>query len=304
MLAPPVFDATRDYGALLGDADHWRPYAELALARAGLPIEPLVSGFTGTYPTLVGTSLVIKLFGHFGGWRRSVAAEIAANEAIHAQRWIRAPKIVATGQLFPGNSDDWPFLISERLSGEAWRDSDLATRDRMNVAVQLGRQVRLVHGCPAVSPSQLHGDWLAEHRTDTVDRQRRWKVLPERLLDQIPEYIAGYRPADPVLVHGDITEDHIFLDGDRLVGLIDWGDAMITDPFYELGALHLGAFGADRRLLGSFLEGYGWPADEDFARHAMQAALMHEFDLFSGVRDLAQQAESLDDLADALWKLS
>lgn len=304
VLAPPVFDGATDYGAVLGDAEQWRPYAEAALIGSGLPVEPMVSGFAGTYPTLVGPSRVVKLFGHFGNWRRSFRAEIAAHEAIRGQRWIRAPKIIATGRLFPETDQDWPYLVSERLDGVAWRDCRLSTRHRMTVANELGRQVRMVHDIDTGAAADLAGGRLQEHRAGITERHRRWNTLPTRMIDQIPDYIAGYRPIGRCLVHGDITEDHIFVDDDRLVGLIDWGDAMITDPFYELGALHLDAFGADRRLLGSFLEGYGWPIDEGFVVHAMQAALLHDFDLFGGVADLARQSDSLDDLADRLWRLT
>jgi aminoglycoside phosphotransferase (APT) family kinase protein len=64
--------------------------------------------------------------------------------------------------------------------------------------------------------------------------------LPDGLIDTIPDYLGSYRPAPACLVHGDLTEDHIYIRGEHLEGVIDWGGALTTDPFYDLGALHLG----------------------------------------------------------------
>lgn len=82
---------------------------------------------------------------------------------------------------------------------------------------------------------------------------------------------------------------------------IDWGDAMVTDPYYELAALHLGTFHADKDLLRVFLDAYGWPVDAHFARRAMQTALMHRFDVLSDVAGQLVQADTFDQLAEHLW---
>lgn len=197
------------------------------------------------YPTLLAGPVVVKLFGHFGSWRRSYTAELAADRAVESNDAIAAPTVLGTGRLLPGAAT------------------------------------------------------MAE---SAADRQRAWGSLPPRFVDQIDDYFADYRPVRPCLVHADITEHHLFVDGGELVGIIDWDDAMVTDPYYELGALHLGAFGADVSLLAAFLHGYGWQPGPRFARHAMQVALMHQFDLFQGVSRQVQASGTLEDLADALWQ--
>ena len=76
---------------------------------------------------------------------------------------------------------------------------------------------------------------------------------------------------------------------------------MITDPYYEPGAVHLGAFVADRLLLGSFLAGYGGASNPPLSGVLFRGALMHEFDLFGGaVGVLAEQVDSLEELAERL----
>lgn len=299
MISPPVFESIDAYGSRLGDVDYWRPYVEAALASSGLSDVVEVSGFEGTYPTLVGERLVVKLFGYFPGWRESAAAEVAANRAIEHDDGVSAPTIIASGSLFPGDSADWPFLIMERLAGRAWREAQLGAVAAGSVASQLGTQIRRLHD--SGTTSLVREDWIAAHGTGAAERQRGWGSLPDHLIDQIPTYLDSYRGGRRCLVHGDLTEDHLFVTGDTLLGIIDWGDAMVTDPFYELGALHLGAFAGDRRLLGRFLTGYGWRLEEGFADHALQVALMHEFDLFPSIADAAATARSLTILAEKVW---
>lgn len=86
-----------------------------------------------------------------------------------------------------------------------------------------------------------------------------------------------------------------------MIGIIDWRDAMVTDPFYELVALHLGSFGVDRRQMGRFLAGDDWQVDEGFADHAPQVTLMHRFDCLRSVIQSVQTAGSLAYLAKEIW---
>ena len=302
MLEAPVFDSRGAYAARLGDAAYWRPYAAAALAACGLTVPTTFSsGFEGTYPTLLGDRLVVKLFGWFPGWRKSFETEVAANRAVEQVDGLSAPRVLAAGSLFPGADDDWPFLVSQRLRGQAWREVDLATRTAEAIAHDLGGQIRRLHDHPTGSLQLARADWLADHGREAHDRHRAWHSLPDRLIDEIPAYLRGYRPERRCLVHGDLTEDHLFVAGSTLIGIIDWGDAMVTDPCYDLGALHLGAFAGDRRLLGQFLDGYGWSRAEGFADQALRVALMHEFDLLAPFSALAAGCSDLTSLAHHLW---
>ena len=118
-MEPPVFASIDSYGARLGDVGYWRPYAEAALASSGLPEQTMQSGFEGTYPTLVGGQLVVKLFGYFPGWRESVAAETAANRAIERIDGISAFHR-AVVQLMRECSDfNTPFQSSRTSTNES-----------------------------------------------------------------------------------------------------------------------------------------------------------------------------------------
>src|SRR5262249_9433736 len=93
------------------------------------------------------------------------------------------------------------------------------------------------------------------------------------------------------LVHGDITADHVFVDRAELVGLIDWGDALIADPYYELVAVYFDAFGGQRPLLTEFLRGYRWDRADEFCRRAIQGVLEFEFDAHRQVSEMPNRTE-------------
>ncbi|MBE2320793.1 phosphotransferase [Solirubrobacter sp. CPCC 204708] len=59
-------------------------------------------------------------------------------------------------------------------------------------------------------------------------------------------------------IHGDLGAEHVFADGDRITGIIDWGDAAIGDPAIDLGRL---------------MRDFGTPGDERARFYAICTAL-------------------------------
>lgn len=55
-----------------------------------------------------------------------------------------------------------------------------------------------------------------------------------------------------VLLHGDLVPRHVWSDRGRLVGLIDWGDAMVGDPLYDLARVSMAGTDALRLLLRGY----------------------------------------------------
>src|SRR3954467_669260 len=72
-------------------------------------------------------------------------------------------------------------------------------------------------------------DWLISNDilpTDVVTRNRR---VAETAL----------RPWTPVFIHGDLQITHIFVDADKVTGVIDWSEASQGDALYDLATLTL-----------------------------------------------------------------
>jgi len=97
----------------------------------------------------------------------------------------------------------------------------------------------------------------------------------------------------------------------HLSGIIDWGDATVTDRHYELGKL-LGMFGWDKRLLKTVLKTSDWPVKKNFSKQSLGLALYRQavgltqhnsFDVFYELPKLIplNDIATLNELADILF---
>jgi aminoglycoside phosphotransferase (APT) family kinase protein len=73
---------------------------------------------------------------------------------------------------------------------------------------------------------------------------------------------AVLRPFVPAFIHADLQAAHVFVDGDEVVGVIDWEDAEAGDPLLDLAVLTMG----HREHLDEVLDGYAEPVDLDILR--------------------------------------
>ena len=271
--SPPTFASIQEHVARLHDVGFWWPYvAEIDerhdLGDAGR--EP-TAGFRGTYPTFLHGDAVVKLFGYSRAWRKSHAAERAAQALVATDPEIAAPRLLAEGRLYDDVDAPWPYLVTTRISGTSCRDAQLSAEQRLSVAVDLGKQVRRVH---ALRPSHVvtHEDWPDLNVAVAAEQSS----LPPHLIAQIDDYLARLGPFDRVFVHGDLTATHAFVENGRLTGIIDWGDATVTDRHYELIQLYRDMFGCDKVLFRVFLAACDWPVGKDFARQALGHALYRQ----------------------------
>ncbi len=309
MTAPPTFASLQEHVSRLGDVSFWWPYVAEILKRHGLADagrEP-VAGFNATYPTFLYGDVVVKLFGYSRSWRGSHAAERAAQALVATDPEIAAPRLLSEGRLFDDVDAPWPYLITTRMSGVAsWR-AELSTEQRLSVAAELGQQVRRVHALP---PSGVATDagWPALNVAAAAEQSS----LPPHLIAQIDDYLARLGPFDRVFVHGDLVANHAYVEDGHLAGIIDWGDAMVTDRHYELIQLYRDMFGCDKALLRVFLEACDWPVGKDFPRQALGLALHrqavglaqhHTMDVFEPIAALLplQDIGTLDELATELF---
>ena len=126
-----------------------------------------------------------------------------------------------------------------------------------------GAAIRMLHDAPLPPwpgrsvdeiASRLDGEceWLVANDVlpaDVVTRNRR---LAETAL----------RPWTPVFTHGDLQITHVFVDGDKITGVLDWSEAGRGDALYDLPSLTLG----HQEHLGDVVAGYGTHVDLDMIR--------------------------------------
>ncbi|HEY5070537.1 MAG TPA: aminoglycoside phosphotransferase family protein [Caulobacteraceae bacterium] len=127
---------------------------------------------------------------------------------------------------------------------------------RASIVEAVANLLRLIHALPVSTIAQSGGaiarEWTGE------DWRRRWirerravvaKVVDAALLERMDRFYDQLAAAKPppreLLIHGDVTDDHLLLaaGGERLAGLIDFGDACVGDPAYDLA--YFFAYGED-----------------------------------------------------------
>ncbi len=309
---PPNFSSTRAYLERLDDLEYWWPHALRVLERHGFPEDtdgPAV-GRGGTFPTLICGDVVIKFFGHLPFWRRAHDAELSAIRCIARDPDVLAPNLLFKGQLVEGSATPWPYLLMTRVIGQPWIEAGMSADEKSAVAADLGRQVLRISALAATSniatPATWHGPSLVEAARQTV--------LPPRLIAQVADYVAGTDEEDAVFVHGDLMFRHVYVAHGRLAGIIDWGDAVVTDRHYELAQIQLNLFDGDKTLLRTFLDHSNWPVEPTFPRRALTRAFHRQavglaqhrtMDVFHKLPRLLplEDIATLDELAEAVFGL-
>jgi aminoglycoside phosphotransferase (APT) family kinase protein len=271
----------------------------------------LRAGTLGTYPTYrTGTGLVVKLFPTAFGGPASFEAERAANEALGGSG-LPVPALVARGELYDDGDWRWPFLVFEEAAGVPLAEvrPSLDAGHLQVLAEDVGAFLRRLHALPPPT-----GTWDAyltvlERRKRQVpgDDFRRHGYLAPHLLDGIPAYLDRFPDearfdvrAAPTFLHADLHHDHLFVDPatGHLRSVIDWGDMLEGDRWYDFGALVTGSFRGDRRLIDACYDAYGERPDPEVQLARM---LLHGFDLFDAVPDeIRKGSRSLEELAVAL----
>jgi len=126
-----------------------------------------------------------------------------------------------------------------------------------------GAAVRALHDAPL--PPWPSGS--LDEKASSLDRECAWllanDVLPTDLVTGNRRVAqAALRTCAPVFVHGDLQVAHVFVDGDRVTGVLDWSEAGQGDGLYDLASLTLG----HREHLADVLAGYGGGVDLDVIR--------------------------------------
>jgi hypothetical protein len=280
----------------------------------------------------------MKFFGTLFEGADSFAVERAMGQYLTQQSLpIRSPVILAEGRLTP----EWQYLIFEGVSGVSIGQvrQQLSEVSWVRVAGQMGNFMKGLHTATITKlfvismPTSVMGwegfvDLLVVQRANCHANHQRWNDLPPGLLEQVQDYLL---PVDdlldlasqPHLIHADLTSDHLLgrlvpvkktppiraqspqvdeADWDSLA-IIDWGDTRVGNILYELVALHMDLFQADKHLLRICLEHYGMPDfyQQDFPRKALCMVLLHQFPMSAQVYAPHRDVQTLQELAEGLF---
>jgi len=176
-------------------------------------------------------------------------------DALRAEAWacargaeagLAAPAVLALAPL--GDGSELSGFIMTRLAGDPIAPGDPAFRD-------LGARLRRLHELklPGFGPlaEAQHTSWLAFLRHICADAG---SIAPAALTTEIEARANALAAVEQgSLCHGDLKYAHILVDGGRLSGVIDWGDALVAEPLFDVARF---AHRADPASLALLLEGY------------------------------------------------
>src|SRR5439155_26443446 len=174
-----------------------------------------------------------------------------------------------------------------RMRGVALGQAELSGTARLAVMHELGRTLRRIHRMPqapfiesglfpgdnsAADVRQRFAEWFEELSARISDEQRPWSLpqtpaqVAERSLAVLPN------STECVALHSNPYHEHTFVDPatGAYVGLIDFGDAYISHPTFDLRRWRT------RPEREALLAGYtaGEPVDEDFRRTWLVAQVL------------------------------
>jgi aminoglycoside phosphotransferase (APT) family kinase protein len=156
-----------------------------------------------------------------------------------------------------------PVLAIAALPGRALGRLEEPSTASPAAWAAVGAVVRILHDAPLPPWPGKSVDELAAR----LDRECDWlvanNVLPADVVTH-NRHLAetALRPWTPVFTHGDLHIEHVFIDGDKVTGILDWSEAGRGDPLFDLAILTL----AHEENLDDVIAGYGSDVDRDLIR--------------------------------------
>lgn len=221
------------------------------------------------------------------------------------------PRLPVSAPLYIYMADDESFGGYELLPGvemtaEVFARFDVAQRE--HVARQLGEFLSVVHAVPVETARSLGideeagGRWMSPRDAEETLPALKERVFPKLSREetdwiehQFARYAALSFDLDLALLHSDLQEEHILADPDRgaVTGVIDFGDAELSDPAFDFAGLW--AYGEE--FPERVLRYYACRTDADFLRRSKVPVVMHMpcdmLELANGRTDLPVTFESL-----------
>ncbi len=228
--------------------DDWEPGVREALGGAlpelrDAPLRPLGAGLDNV-TLLLNERIVLRLPKNDDG-AESVEREARLLPELTLDLAIPRFLFTAPNPLGPGSFCGYPLVPGEVLSPEEWRARGLL--DRPGPAGQIASALDSVHAFPVERAEKLgmEGWDLREDYAESLDpiREEVLAMLTPWQGKALLEAWEGYLDDDanfayrPTLTHADMSLDHLLVSGEKISGLIDFGDAEIGDPDYDLSYL-------------------------------------------------------------------
>jgi aminoglycoside phosphotransferase (APT) family kinase protein len=194
--------------------------------------------------------------------------------ALRAEAWAcaqsaaagcEAPQILAFGRIEA--ADPLSAFVMRRLAGEPIAACD-ATWPEVGAHLRRLHEVKVAGFGTLADAAEdgrggyrpAHASWSACLESICADTRRlehgsaRAQQVAESLTTALDDHRAELAAiVDGSLCHGDLKPAHILVDDGRLSGVIDWGDAVLADPLWDIARF---AHRVDPGLTAALVAGY------------------------------------------------
>ncbi len=307
-LLPPVADAAA-WSAMELPESTYRDAVGVVAARHGLRVADAAKAVRGSSPVFLTAAHAFKLIPP--PWLFELPRELLALERVHGRLPVRTPAVIASGHL-----DGWGYLVTERLDGVGLREllPSLDSAGRASIGRQVGEALAALHEVPCADLELLTVDWqaFAAERAEACIAFQRTHGLAPAAVAALPEMLARGAPWVPdarrALLHADLHHEHALVeahgDGWRLTGIIDFGDAVVGHPEYDMLTPAFFVAGADPACLGALFAGAGFSCDSTASHRLMAWSAMHRFNALARFLPADHGADALEDLRSRYWPVT
>ncbi len=139
-----------------------------------------------------------------------------------------------------------PFFGYRKLPGVPLEEASLPAKATRSIAAQVGRFLRELHSFPpqraaALGVPVFSPEGWRQHYVELYDKVRPL-VLPLLTASEAAAVESFWRDLlasaelfqfSPALIHRDLDEAHVLVEGERIAGVIDFADACVADPAFD-----------------------------------------------------------------------
>ena len=287
------------------DNESWIELAVAACDNAGInygSIETIVTWdqeYCANAVYRIGGRRYLKVFGPTA--ERQFQVERSVLWTLQDHNAIPAPRIVAEGE----RTQSPPYLILTEVSGSTAEDvwDDLSRSEQLASARDLGATTAAIHRLPQQDLAAVEQQFGGRTKHIKAEQARRiaqietTATLSAQHRDDIIHFLKAeareHLDSPPKLAHCELAHNHIYLSRKtsawKVTGIIDWADAMLGPPEWDVTFLWFWTFTRDREAMRNCLQTLyadSRPPDQ-FARRCL-AAILHTH---SGPGLLAEFAE-------------
>lgn len=186
-----------------------------------------------------------------------------------SQLGINAPKLIASGEYLDRYC--FPYLVMDYVEGMEAGEvlANYSRKRKVEVVRQIKEMLETLHR-PAGEIPELPEIDLKKQAVNNS----RLKKLGRELANDLKKRAASIQISDPVLVHGDITGENVLISPEGNLVFLDFADAHIAPPCYELPPLLFELFQFDRELVEEWVE---TDEREAFFDILMDGLALHDF---------------------------